>query len=79
MLQLAEYLKPPEAPSAFQTQPKSLAHMEKEYMLHILEQTAWKIEGRNGAAHALDLAPSTFRGRMKKLGIERRRNSFQNP
>ena len=38
-------------------------------MIQILEQTSWKIEGRNGAAKALDLSPSTFRDRMKKLRI----------
>ena len=79
VLQLAEYLKAPEVPPALQMHPKSLADMEREYMIQILEQTSWKIEGRNGAAKALDLSPSTFRDRMKKLRIKRPQSSFQNP
>ena len=79
VLQLAEYLKAPEVPPALQMHPKSLADMEREYMIQILEQTSWKIEGRNGAAKALDLSPSTFRDRIKKLRIKRPQSSFQNP
>jgi len=30
-----------------------------------------RIEGRGGAAEALDLNPSTLRSRLRKLGIER--------
>jgi len=79
VLQLAEYLKTPDAPPALQRETKTLAYMEREYMLQVLEQTSWRIEGRNGAANALDLSPSTFRDRMKKLGIERPQSPFQNP
>jgi len=50
---------------------KTLAEMEREHILNTLENTDWKIEGKNGAADVLGLAPSTLRGRMKKLEIYR--------
>ncbi|MBW1970540.1 MAG: hypothetical protein JRI82_13785 [Deltaproteobacteria bacterium] len=40
-------------------------------MLNTLENTGWKIEGTNRTADVLGLAPSTLRGRMKKLKIYR--------
>jgi transcriptional regulator with GAF, ATPase, and Fis domain len=45
--------------------------VERIHILKILEDTHWKIEGDNGAAKALGLAPSTLRDRMNKLDIHR--------
>jgi transcriptional regulator with GAF, ATPase, and Fis domain len=53
------------------SRPRGMHEAEKRHIKEILERTNWKIEGRNGAAHALELKPSTLRARMKKLGIER--------
>ena len=50
---------------------KSLEEVEKEHIMSVLQHTAWKIEGPSGAAHFLDLKPSTLRARMAKLGIQR--------
>jgi transcriptional regulator with GAF, ATPase, and Fis domain len=50
---------------------KTLEEIEKEYILRILDGTAWRIEGPNGAARVLGLNPSTLRTRMLKLGIQR--------
>lgn len=50
---------------------KSLADVERDYIISILEKTYWKIEGANGAAKILELNPSTLRARIKKLGIKR--------
>ncbi len=50
---------------------ESLAKMERDYIIETLEDTNWKITGKNGAAAILDLNPSTLRGRMRKLGIQR--------
>ena len=47
----------------------SFAAVSKQHILSVLEQTKWVIEGENGAAHILNLQPSTLRYRMKKLGI----------
>jgi formate hydrogenlyase transcriptional activator len=52
---------------------RSLAQTDKEHILEVLKQTNWRIEGPNGAAAILKLNPSTLRGRMKKLGVERSR------
>ena len=45
--------------------------MAREHVLHVLEHTNWKIEGKGGAAEALGLHPRTLRFRIKKLGIKR--------
>jgi DNA-binding NtrC family response regulator len=50
---------------------KALVEMERDYILHALEKTKWRIEGKNGAAVRLGLNPSTLRGRMRKDGIRR--------
>jgi transcriptional regulator with GAF, ATPase, and Fis domain len=52
-------------------QSKSLSEMERDHILSVLEQTKWKIDGKNGAAEILDLNSSTLRTRMRKLGIQR--------
>jgi len=45
--------------------------MERDYIIRILEERGWKIEGRNGAARILAMNPSTLRTRMNKLGIQK--------
>jgi DNA-binding NtrC family response regulator len=50
---------------------KALAELEHEHIRRVLQQTGWRIEGKNGAALLLDLNPSTLRARMRKLGIVR--------
>jgi formate hydrogenlyase transcriptional activator len=45
--------------------------MEREYILHILKDTNWKIEGSQGASEISGLPPSTLRARMKKHRIQR--------
>ncbi|MGB5696444.1 MAG: sigma 54-interacting transcriptional regulator [Polyangiales bacterium] len=69
---------PPAAPASEQGQPPmaseapaSLEEVERHHIRAILEAARWKIEGRQGAATRLGLAPSTLRSRMRKLGIER--------
>ena len=53
------------------TSLKDLAAVEREYIMRVLRETGWKIEGAKGAASILDLHPSTLRLRIKKLGIKR--------
>jgi transcriptional regulator with GAF, ATPase, and Fis domain len=45
--------------------------MERHHILQVLQQTGWRIDGKNGAALLLGLNPSTLRGRMRKYGIRR--------
>ena len=51
---------------------RTLEEVEREYIIHILEDTGWRIEGPDGAARILGLNPSTLRTRMLKLGIQRK-------
>ena len=51
---------------------RTLEEVEREYIVRILEDTGWRIEGPDGAARILGLNPSTLRTRMLKLGIQRR-------
>ena len=50
---------------------QTLAHVERDHILRVLEQTGWRVRGPKGAALVLDLNPSTLRFRMKKLGIKK--------
>jgi DNA-binding NtrC family response regulator len=61
----------PQVPMRTMDTEKSLEDMERDYILHILNKTHWKIEGTHGAALVLGLHPSTLRSRMHKLGIKR--------
>jgi chemotaxis protein methyltransferase CheR len=50
--------------------PETLEAMEKEHILRVLEQTNWKVSGKNSAAEILGLDRSTLRARMIKLNIQ---------
>jgi len=50
---------------------KTLFEVERDYILKILKDTNWKIEGDKGAAKVLGLPPSTLRARMKKHHVKR--------
>jgi len=50
---------------------RTLASVERNHIVGVLEQTNWRIEGSSGAAIILDLHPNTLRSRMKKMGITR--------
>ena len=50
---------------------KSLAAVERDYILQVLEQTRWKISGKNSASEILGLDRSTLRARMTKLNIHK--------
>ena len=70
MLHLLDTLeKPPSDVSPLS--PKTLEQIERDYILHILEDTNWRIEGPRGAAQILGLHPSTLRNRITKLGIQK--------
>lgn len=49
----------------------TLEQMERDYIIRILEDRGWRIEGRKGAARLLGLNPSTLRTRMNRLGIQK--------
>ena len=47
----------------------SLQEMERNYIVEILEETYWKVNGKDGAARILEMHPETLRSKMKKLNI----------
>jgi chemotaxis protein methyltransferase CheR len=66
-LRLVDELKKPHKDST-KTQ-KTLQEVERDHIVRILEQTNWKVSGKNGAADILGLNRSTLRARIRKLGI----------
>ncbi len=48
---------------------KTLEAVERDHIIRVLEQTGWKVSGKNSAAQILSLNRSTLRARMRKLGI----------
>jgi PAS domain S-box-containing protein len=68
-LHLVDNLKKPQ--ENLPTTPKMLAAIERDHIMRVLEQTRWKVSGKNGAAEILGINRSTLRARMKKLGIRK--------
>jgi chemotaxis protein methyltransferase CheR len=50
---------------------QTLENVEREYIIQVLEQTQWKVSGKNSAAEILGLDRSTLRARMRKLNIQK--------
>lgn len=50
---------------------KTLEAVERDYIVRVLEQTRWKVSGKNSAAEILGLNRSTLRARMRKLNIQK--------
>jgi transcriptional regulator with GAF, ATPase, and Fis domain len=50
---------------------QTLADLERDYIIKVLDQTLWRINGPKGAARILDMHPETLRSRMKKFDIRR--------
>ena len=53
------------------SEKQSLQEVERQHILRVLEETGWRVAGKNGAAKILGLKPTTLEARMKKLGINR--------
>jgi PAS domain S-box-containing protein len=68
-LRLMDNLNSPQ--KDFTTTQKTLEKVEREHIVRILEETRWKVSGKNGASEILGLNISTLRARMRKLGIHR--------
>jgi transcriptional regulator with GAF, ATPase, and Fis domain len=50
---------------------RTLEEVERDHIVHVLDNRGWRIEGPNGAAHVLGMNPSTLRTRMAKLRISK--------
>jgi len=68
-LRLVDELKKPFKDLAIRS--KTLDAVERDYILQVLEQTQWKVSGKNSAAEILGLDRSTLRARMGKLNIQK--------
>jgi chemotaxis protein methyltransferase CheR len=51
------------------TTQKTLETVERDHIVRVLDQTNWKVSGKNGAADILGLNRSTLRARIRKLDI----------
>jgi transcriptional regulator with GAF, ATPase, and Fis domain/tetratricopeptide (TPR) repeat protein len=51
---------------------RTLAEMERAYILEVLEKCHWRISGNKGASRILGLKPSTLYAKMKRLGVARK-------
>ncbi len=63
---------PAQAATASRT---TLKEIERAHILHVLEDTGWRIRGMQGAAEILGIKPTTLEARMAKLGIKREAKS----
>lgn len=61
-----------EAGPAIMTEKELLA-LQKENMLAALQQSDWRVSGRNGAAKLVGLKPTTFTDRMRKFKLTKPR------
>lgn len=68
-LRLADELRRPT--KNVSTSTKTMAAVERNHILEVLEMTNWKVSGKGGASEILGLDRSTLRARMAKLSIEK--------
>jgi chemotaxis protein methyltransferase CheR len=68
-LRLVEELKPVQRD--LPTPLKTMKAIEFDHIVRVLEQTDWKISGKNSAAEILGLKRGTLIARMNKLGIRK--------
>ncbi len=61
----------PGGDGAANEQGTAMSDVERAHLLRVLEQTAWRIRGDNGAAAILGLKPTTLEFRIAKLGLRR--------
>ena len=68
-LRLVDELKKPHQDVAKSEQ--TLENVERDYIKRVLEQSGWKVSGKNSAAEILGLDRSTLRARMRKFNIRK--------
>jgi formate hydrogenlyase transcriptional activator len=50
----------------------TLESVERDHIVHVLEETKWVVSGPSGAAARLGMKRTTLQAKMRKLGISRR-------
>ncbi len=71
MRELRNVIESPDVQQQVQQKLRKLAEVEREHIIATLERLSWKVRGKDGAAIALGLPPTTLESRMKKLEIRR--------
>jgi two-component system response regulator HydG len=57
---------------------KSITENEREHIIATLQSCNWKVYGPGGAAELLEIHVSTLNSKIKKLGIEKNRQTAKN-
>ena len=68
-LRLVDELKKPF--KDLSTSQKTLEAVERDHIIRVLEQTQWKVSGKNSAAEILVLNCSTLRAGMREFDIRK--------
>jgi len=73
ILTRGDVLQVPELPSVTlnQTEPGTLAEVERDHILKVLEDSNWVVGGRAGAAVRLGVKRTTLLAKMKRRGVSR--------
>jgi PAS domain S-box-containing protein len=71
VLRVREQLQTANGDGSQTTVASTLEEVERDYIIRVLEDRGWRIEGPQGAAHVLGMNPSTLRTRIGKLGINK--------
>ncbi|MCH7524389.1 MAG: sigma 54-interacting transcriptional regulator [Bacteroidetes bacterium] len=71
LLVVQEFESSPQSKTIIKHSSTALVEVQRNHIIKILNETQWKIDGKEGAAVLLDIKPSTLRDRMKKFGIVR--------
>jgi len=53
------------------TAQKTMEAVERDHIIRVLEQTQWKVSGKNSAAEILGLNRRTLRARLRKFDIRK--------
>jgi chemotaxis protein methyltransferase CheR len=69
-LRLADELKNPSTGPGIRQ--KTLEAVERDHIVQTLEQTCWKVAGKNSAAEILGIDPGALRARMRELDIRKK-------
>jgi transcriptional regulator with GAF, ATPase, and Fis domain len=61
-----------EARGSVTNEVRTLEEVEKRHIIEVMEETGWRVRGKDGAAEILGIKPTTLESRMEKLGIKRK-------
>lgn len=71
LLTIDEPAEPNNAGPSSLISSQSLEDVERAHIIQVLESCSWKVAGKGNTADRVGMNVSTFRSRMKKLGIQR--------